>query len=747
MDNLDLDLPVASTSYVLPPLSVTPTEDSPPHRHSSEAPSESALSTSATAVGVGAGGGTSKPAKRTRTRTGCIGCRSRRIKCGEEKPYCAHCRRIGLECVWTKEDHQVPSGKQERTRSLTACDACRKARARCSHERPLCARCSAKNIPCVFPPPKKIVFPASRSIDIKVENNGTSISPTHAVSLSPGIPSPIEDILANDVFILQHVEVYFECVHPVSWHSFLHRGTIMEQVSQEAVPRGLMLAICATASNFLSTSDVAQDASEQWAREAKHLIMDNLDTPSLSNLATMLLVILSDENRRRRASFWTLLGAAVRLAYALQLNTESPDPSLTWADRESRRRLMWACYTLDKFLGGGVVDVMHVPDSSIKIQLPCSDRNFTLQIPVQTPSLNDSTELYFIGKAPESDTMGLSAHYMIIIYMRSRVLKYRRNLELYHRAPWESLSEFEMCMSALDTWTSTLPTELIFNSANIRERHSYSPSQLSGFLSLHTWALQCACDMVHIAMPGYAELPSPSALKGAPPGWITSTRETCHTKATQIGDLFVAILNEVPDFVCYDAGISICAFQSVRIQIEWVLLAKEQNRDRLRAEAVARFYATLRILKPMEGLFESNDSMYMSICEMLWKHGFARDLDFGPRADAALALLPGPVPDASYANILPLPPAHWMKAEPWHPPTQRPPPKPEWYPAGAVRQPESNVRDAVSTPWEAPPNDTEEQQLQWPEDLPGAADWNALSYKIQEDQVDSFLSMYTFTTF
>lgn len=139
-----------------------------------------------TAATAGPSSARDQPAqKRTRTRTGCYGCRGRRIKCGEEKPECAHCRRLGLVCQWTStfaERSGAGAGSWELTRaslegppgafvperidqerSLTACRACRASRNKCSHDRPLCTRCATKGIPCEFPATRKVRFPGQPS--------------------------------------------------------------------------------------------------------------------------------------------------------------------------------------------------------------------------------------------------------------------------------------------------------------------------------------------------------------------------------------------------------------------------------------------------------------------------------------------------------------------------------------------------------------------------------------------------------
>jgi arginine metabolism regulation protein II len=59
--------------------------------------------------------------KRSKTFTGCWTCRSRGVKCGEEKPVCArcskgsfHCEGYGVKLVWPDEYSNNPSGAQRR---------------------------------------------------------------------------------------------------------------------------------------------------------------------------------------------------------------------------------------------------------------------------------------------------------------------------------------------------------------------------------------------------------------------------------------------------------------------------------------------------------------------------------------------------------------------------------------------------------------------------------------------------------
>ncbi|OGE54407.1 hypothetical protein PENARI_c006G11033 [Penicillium arizonense] len=65
--------------------------------------------------------GPKKPVKRSKTFTGCWTCRSRGVKCGEEKPACVrcskgsfHCEGYGVKLVWPDEYNRNPTGAQRR---------------------------------------------------------------------------------------------------------------------------------------------------------------------------------------------------------------------------------------------------------------------------------------------------------------------------------------------------------------------------------------------------------------------------------------------------------------------------------------------------------------------------------------------------------------------------------------------------------------------------------------------------------
>jgi hypothetical protein len=69
------------------------------------APKDDHSSSTSSSRSLNQSSGTSNVASRTRlpprSRTGCWTCRTRKVKCGEERPACAQCTRLGHTCDYS----------------------------------------------------------------------------------------------------------------------------------------------------------------------------------------------------------------------------------------------------------------------------------------------------------------------------------------------------------------------------------------------------------------------------------------------------------------------------------------------------------------------------------------------------------------------------------------------------------------------------------------------------------------------
>ncbi|KAJ4299892.1 hypothetical protein N0V90_005139 [Kalmusia sp. IMI 367209] len=219
-----------------------------------------------------------------------------------------------------------------------------------------------------------------------------------------------------------------------------------ESVVIDSANRALLYIMCAHAAKFYAleysdttsplSREIIQMAGSQWAKMAKDMYFSDYSTISVVKLK--VLVLLHDHEARlgNYAGSFLLTGLIVRMAHALQLHTESKEQPGVPNDvslRESRRRLMWACYMVDVWAGSGVDQLTILNEKDIKLQLPCNERQFLLQIPHVTETLQPGEVLDHL-KAEDIpgqpwQNMGMSAYFVRIAYIWKRVLRSKQDAE------------------------------------------------------------------------------------------------------------------------------------------------------------------------------------------------------------------------------------------------------------------------------------------------------------------------------
>lgn len=120
-------------------------------------------------------------------------------------------------------------------------------------------------------------------------------------------------------------------------------------------------------------------------------------------------------------------GIASRLAQLLRLDSEPTAESLTGiptalvtAEKEARRRLVWSCYNLDVHISSGVDLISNWP-SAPRTHLPCSGREFTLQIECEIGTFHEGPGL--LDELKITANLSLEAYFVYIMYLRKQVLR------------------------------------------------------------------------------------------------------------------------------------------------------------------------------------------------------------------------------------------------------------------------------------------------------------------------------------
>jgi hypothetical protein len=221
----------------------------------------------------------------------------------------------------------------------------------------------------------------------------------------------------------------------------LEEGLLTERSDQ-----ALLYIMCALGARFFALEysestttlprDLIQRAGCQWAKVAEQKFFADYSSISVTKLKVLVLLHDYEARAGNYAASFLLTGMIIRMAHALQINQElssdilckdaacaSNEVSL----KESRRRLMWACYVVDVWAGSGVDQLTILNERDIKLQLPCNERQFLLQIPnvterLQPGMLHDFLAAEDIPERPR-DNMGMSAYYVRIVYIWQRVLR------------------------------------------------------------------------------------------------------------------------------------------------------------------------------------------------------------------------------------------------------------------------------------------------------------------------------------
>ncbi|KAG6084194.1 hypothetical protein E4U33_003777 [Claviceps sp. LM78 group G4] len=354
-------------------------------------------------------------------------------------------------------------------RTYRSCLSCRLSKTKCDGNRPKCSRCAAKLAQCVYnggpasrwtrnlDKPKRMSMEAEEEAQ-EQEGNATERYETTVTEVAQTAP-----VLSDGD---DSEEASLECSDQVH-----DKPPILSDARSMAVPasspslRDSDSKVALLASHPLAcevqedhgASPLLQAIGNGWAKRAEYLM--------LANFALMIS------------------GLAVRMAHALKINIEyDADILCTQVDtaapsvvsRESRRRLMWACYVLDAWAGSGVDQLTLLRENDIKIQLPSNERNFGLRIPSVTETLGVGHVLQFLPPAvvPRRPTanMGIMAYYIRVVALWKRIVRYVNHFHAASPPLWEPDSLFAALEADLHLWRQELPDFVDYTAETIYAR-------------------------------------------------------------------------------------------------------------------------------------------------------------------------------------------------------------------------------------------------------------------------------------
>ncbi|OJJ50086.1 hypothetical protein ASPZODRAFT_13184 [Penicilliopsis zonata CBS 506.65] len=552
-------------------------------------------------------------AKAKRSRTGCLTCRTRKIKCDETPGRCSNCSRVMLECRWPEQD--LPSHVTTRSR--------------CSRDRP-CERCRDQALSC-----EDVPEPALPTTTATTATTTATKTPKNLLATDG-----IDDSVLNN-----HLEAFFTRVYPCQANAFIHRASLLRDIHAGRAKRALLLALCATSARFLPDPPVGRECG--WAREAKALLILVGET-DVQTVAALLLMAKHDIHCGRFGSAWMLAAMATRAALALGLHRDtssssssssSPedlnelDPAVLFVEQETRRRLFWACYTLDRMMATGQSDLMIVqPDLVVNLPLPCEEHSFQLGITCQTPCLvlrdKQREEKNNDGPSREAGpglVTSIFGQYVQLMTLRSSILRYTRhtakNTTVDELAPWEPGSQWAQWEARLHAWRGSLPAQCQLRPDTIYARQAQH--QLVPLMMLHVWFDQCMADLYRMMLPGFPESLSADLLLAAPAGWVEQHQTACvrHSRGILHTLTTVARHVDLTRLPFLDASLPSCVFESMRVQLQALYMLPSEARPAALTDAKRGFDALMIVVNGMARFFRQAQWLLHEMRNMLSRYG------------------------------------------------------------------------------------------------------------------------------
>ncbi|KAL2825126.1 fungal-specific transcription factor domain-containing protein [Aspergillus pseudoustus] len=585
-----------------------------------------------------------------RSRSGCNTCRARKVKCDERPNGCSNCDRLQLDCSGYGQSISRPASSRPRaTRTFRSCTECRVGRTKCSGERPVCARCRDRGTDCRYadgsaPAWQRRLSPGSIP---SAPNRSFPISSAHA-EMGPAAPALAwleSPHLPEKAKVAVLVENYFSHIHPIRCFAFLHRPSFLRRVDEElapgSTPTALLYIVCALGAQFhsLEYSTVTEPLPPKtvlrsghcWAEKAYSMILQELDKISIDNL--MAAQFLYDYALRVNnfAQAFMLGGLTARMAQALQINLEystdvlcqEPGRNLSIQERESRRRLMWACFVTDALLGSGVDQLTLISERDIKIQLPCSERRFLQESPCITQTLNGNILGFIRPEAippnPE-ENMGIMASFIQHIRIRKQVLRYIKHLDTAI-PPWLPNSEFTILDQACTEWHDSLPLNLQWTTSTIYTRKA--SSQLGALVLLHCSHHQTLCDLYRLGAPALFKLRSAIEFPPEQSEYLLKMRWDLFQAAKALAAIIGEAESHGPHILS-DTWLPTITYDSSRIMLYYLtqlIDPREQESKDLVVQTIPYLQSNIRALKAMQALNATSESLANAAETMLRRLG------------------------------------------------------------------------------------------------------------------------------
>ena len=306
--------------------------------------------------------------------------------------------------------------------------------------------------------------------------------------------------------ILHLVELYFQHVHGQTY-SFLHKPSFIPLIKQGKVNRTLLLALCGLTARYskhpLIASNPPYEAGEHFIADARNSLSEEFDEPTIETIQAVIIIVQHDFFRYKGKRSMIYVSLAIRMAASLELHVESKNPSLSFRERESRRRTYWSLINLDRLGHSGTHWQVHLRTDTLKIQLPCKDYYYENNIPVVVETLDGSLPPPLPGQTNQNIRRGEWGLYSYIVettILWCDINKYAmEEFKTEKIPPWKEGSKYHSLETRLQHLFSSLPKEYQYSKENLNVLCTLN--QGAPLIHLHSGLLMSLCYLSRTMFP------------------------------------------------------------------------------------------------------------------------------------------------------------------------------------------------------------------------------------------------------
>jgi len=340
-------------------------------------------------------------------------------------------------------------------------------------------------------PTPSLQLPAGTSAEIYPPSHSTLDSPgLHiAGATQPGLTSPggsmgavsqDQDFPPYDLLYALS-DLFFK--HINTWCPILHRRTTLDAlfgpVTLEEADRILLHAIVATTLRYSTDSRLSEQSRERYHSLSKQkVLLYGLENSSVKALQALVILALDILGTSNGPPGWNLLALITRSVVQLGLSVETtsasvapifpsiytlramvlPEPK-SFIEDESRRRLFWMVYLLDRYATISTAFEFALDDKEIDRKLPCRDDLVACNQSVDTRWFHTEERTEYSMNKPEN--LGSFSYYIEIIGILSQIHRFLKKPvdigALSDVEQWQQ--EYRQLDNKLNAWKFGLPSE------------------------------------------------------------------------------------------------------------------------------------------------------------------------------------------------------------------------------------------------------------------------------------------------